>query len=475
MRNKAASALEESAQSSANASHAAARCFQDCPAMSRVVKKYMVKPVDHASTQYDAFYKKHINVMGIAVLSSNQVSDCGLKKAAWMVHGILSHIKRWPEIVAEMKAVDSRVAIMGKNEVTTEIPEHSDLTPASQWDSYRGLGATKWRPASSAGEENVMCAADDPYKGESILLHEFIHGIGRTGAKFLKWGDQAQEWDDYLGDKYKTAKAAGLWRDTYAMTNKIEFFAEISQSFFDGNQLPHNKEGCCTTDPNDSNCNDGIHNCVNTRAKLQGYDSASFAFLNDFWKAPEAWTPGGNDDTCACPWQRTTSNGDSSLTENYVELDENGDAVGGTEKPAADEADENGCTSCCSQGGCSAADCRSWASSGECTRNSGYMASQCAEFCEAEEEEEEPMEEQRYEHLDGYMAFNAQHNLVENVPTAPMTVEAAKAWCTSDSRCRGFTHWGSPNGEKTMHFKGQGGVSVWGPNSGWSSYKKAGR
>jgi hypothetical protein len=71
-----------------------------------------------------------------------------------------------------------RVAIMAPTELTTDIPEHSDLTPKDYWDRRaRGLGATKIRPATSCGEENLLCYPGDPYFGESILIHEFAHTI----------------------------------------------------------------------------------------------------------------------------------------------------------------------------------------------------------------------------------------------------------------------------------------------------------
>ncbi len=53
-----------------------------------------------------------------------------------------------------------RFALMGVNEVTTHIPEHTSL--GSWWnDRARGLGATVDRPVSTAGEENALCYRSD--------------------------------------------------------------------------------------------------------------------------------------------------------------------------------------------------------------------------------------------------------------------------------------------------------------------------
>lgn len=53
-----------------------------------------------------------------------------------------------------------RFALMGVNEVTTHIPEHTSL--GAWWnDRARGLGATTDRPVSTAGEENALCLSND--------------------------------------------------------------------------------------------------------------------------------------------------------------------------------------------------------------------------------------------------------------------------------------------------------------------------
>ncbi len=66
---------------------------------------------------------------------------------------------------------------------------------------------------------------------------------------------------------YSNARRRGLWRSTYAMNTIQEYFAEGVQSFFDVNAY--------SARPN------GIHNHVNTRAKLRGYDPTLFRLLKE--------------------------------------------------------------------------------------------------------------------------------------------------------------------------------------------------
>jgi len=61
--------------------------------------------------------------------------------------------------------------------------------------------------------------------------------------------------------------AASLWQDTYAATNEEEYWAEGVQSYFDVN---------LASDPPD-----GIHNHVDTRAKLAAYDPALYALVDE--------------------------------------------------------------------------------------------------------------------------------------------------------------------------------------------------
>lgn len=105
-----------------------------------------------------------------------------LQEAAYLVDHML---KGREDIRIALIDSKTRFAIMAPDAFTTEIPEHSDLTPKVFWDRRaRGLGATSRRPAVSCGEENLLCLRGDPYHEENILVHEFPrrsrHGTGST-------------------------------------------------------------------------------------------------------------------------------------------------------------------------------------------------------------------------------------------------------------------------------------------------------
>ncbi|MFK7737315.1 MAG: hypothetical protein AB8B50_14875 [Pirellulaceae bacterium] len=198
----------------------------------------------------DPFYEKALVINGFPILASRKVSDAAIYEAANTVRAML--VNR-PDILATLSRNRIRLAIMAVDERTTDLPEHSDLTPAKHWDRRaRGLGATRIRPAVSCAEENLLNLSGDPYATESILVHEFAHAI-----HLMAVNDIDKNFDQRLESAYRDAIKEGLWKGLYAADNSREYFAEAVQSWFDTNRE-----------------NDSIHNHVDTREELLEYDPA---------------------------------------------------------------------------------------------------------------------------------------------------------------------------------------------------------
>lgn len=196
----------------------------------------------------DPFYQKMIELHGLPIVGSENVSDEALREAAWIVDRMIGHR---PEVLQKMADNQTRLAVMAYNEYTTDVPEHRHLTPRVYWDRRaRGLGATRRAPAVSCAEENLLCFPGDPYSTENILIHEFAHAIHSMGL-----GSLDETFDERLKKAYDRAQSLGLWKDTYAITNPAEYWAEAVQSWFDDNRDE-----------------DELHNFVNTRQELREYD-----------------------------------------------------------------------------------------------------------------------------------------------------------------------------------------------------------
>ena len=144
--------------------------------------------------------------------------DDALKRACYVTRFLFadhSGIREW------YYKFSGRIAVMGVNETTTMIPEHSYLDP--KWDTRaRGLGATEGTPICTGAEENVLCYSKDRYGNEDILLHEMCHGVHWLGARYAIAG-----WNDRLIEAHKHANSTGLWSNTYAIKTFREYFVSI--------------------------------------------------------------------------------------------------------------------------------------------------------------------------------------------------------------------------------------------------------
>ncbi|RKU16008.1 hypothetical protein C6503_13065 [Candidatus Poribacteria bacterium] len=207
----------------------------------------------------DPFYVQWIDVEGLPVVASSKVNPYALKEAAWLIRQMIGHRQ---DVLQALAKNNVRFAVMAHNELTTQIPEHSDLQPDYYWDRRaRGLGPTPARPAVSCGEENLLNYEGDPYSTSNILVHEFAHAIHRMGLNTVD-----PSFDNRLKVLYDAAVEKGLWKDTYAITNRAEYWAEGTQSWFYTNRA-----------------NDDQHNHVDTRDKLKAYDPALAALLTEVY------------------------------------------------------------------------------------------------------------------------------------------------------------------------------------------------
>jgi len=217
------------------------------------------------SLSLDAFYTKYVDVNGIPLISSWRVPDSAFTAAHATLYAMTSMLPK--AVLDSMVGRGTRVAIMGRYEGTTDIPEHRYLASDTtlNWDlRARGLGGDLELPLTSCAEENVLGYQIDKYHAEDILIHEFAHSIHLVGLMLA-----VPDFDTRLKACYEQAKASGILDGTYRATDKEEYMAEAVQDWFNVNaEMPRA---------------DGKHNWVNTREELEAYDPDLYALLAEYF------------------------------------------------------------------------------------------------------------------------------------------------------------------------------------------------
>ena len=191
-----------------------------------------------------AFYKKHLDASGLSIAAGAAVADEALERTYHIVTHMLAGR---PDILAAMQKHGTRLIIIGKDQVYTDMPEYRNHpNPVFQNERVRGTGGLD---VTSFGEENLLNLPIDRYDDESIAVHEFCHTIDAA----LRTIDLT--WKARLAETFKKAKSKGLWKDAYTGSNQAEYWAEIAQSYLDCNRV-----------------NNWNHNSVGTREQLKLYD-----------------------------------------------------------------------------------------------------------------------------------------------------------------------------------------------------------
>lgn len=222
---------------------------------------------------YEPFYQKERTLdCGIKVLGTGKVRDEAMDKAKEMLEIILKN-----EAVAKrMGDAGCMLGIYGEGEIAYDIPEHR-FEYDEQYLYVEGFGGTQ---LASIRDANVLRLRTENYStsypDESILTHEFAHTIYNFG---LSESQQAE----FL-DIFNRSRAAGRWENSYAGSNKDEFFATLSAMWF--NAMDDTWDGKW----------DGVRGPINTREELRAYDKEAYDFMSKIYVSdqylPSPWENG---------------------------------------------------------------------------------------------------------------------------------------------------------------------------------------
>ncbi|MCY3732758.1 MAG: hypothetical protein OXG42_00610 [Chloroflexi bacterium] len=177
-------------------------------------------PPDHV--RWYASFDKYLDADGIAVIATDNVADEALFRAAAIFEDML--VNR-PDIRDTLVRRRVHIAIVGRSEQTFDLApyrQYRDRIELRPWGEGgpRGLGPNDFTP-TLIPEENLLCLADDAYRGHDVTVHEFAHAIDYA----LGHGPQAGSFQAALGSAYRSLVKTERWKGSYAARNVREFWA----------------------------------------------------------------------------------------------------------------------------------------------------------------------------------------------------------------------------------------------------------
>ncbi len=204
------------------------------------------------------FFSKLLDYDGIPIKAHKDVADEALFEAK---NRLWTMLHRIPTVHANLKTAGAELHIIGRNQVTSDLPEHQHLK-GKPFDGQltvdertRGLGGL----LTSCGEENLLRLPRDRYRGRDICTHEFAHSVFQYGVPESVRLPFRQQRERSL--------AKGLWQGAYAGTNDHEYFAELAMWYFG----THGDLGMKGTKP------------APGREGLKAYDREAFELLDRFY------------------------------------------------------------------------------------------------------------------------------------------------------------------------------------------------
>jgi alpha-glucosidase len=204
------------------------------------------------------FYAKRLDYEGIPIKAPSVVADQALLNARERLSRMLKNL---PEVAGNLKQAGAELHIIGKDQVTSDLPEHRHLKgkpfdgKLTVDERTRGLGGL----LTSCGEENLLQLPNDRYRGRDICLHEFAHHVQQQGVN--------REVRAAIREQFRASLARGLWKGAYAASNEGEYFAELTMWYF-GTHGDLHMEGAKPE---------------NGPEGLKKYDPEGYALLDDFY------------------------------------------------------------------------------------------------------------------------------------------------------------------------------------------------
>ena len=197
--------------------------------------------------ELDPLYQQWIDVEGLPIVASEEVNPYALKEAAWLIWQMIGHR---PDVLQALVQNRIHFTTVTHNELPALMPKYSDNSP--NFLSYKIRG---FEDSGLSGHPSVRSSEEQLLRSAGVVIHRFAHKIHLFGLNTI-----TPAFDNRLKIAYDAAMEKGLWQGTYASSDRREYWAEGTQTWF------HPKGG-----------NSSFNG--NTRGALKAYDPGLAALL----------------------------------------------------------------------------------------------------------------------------------------------------------------------------------------------------
>jgi len=243
-------------------------------------------PLANTTALYPVAYKPYydktvVSQAGVPVRGSEFVLERTVQQAVDMVDVILSAM---PESVLSNMRSRSSFVVFGPGEHSYNIPEHRSIFLTDNWNRAEGYGGnTSATSAANVERHHNIPAAQRPYesgyasgyRNESILAHEFGHGV-HSGMPTAMRNELQAIFNSARETPENPANPTGSkkWDNSYAGSNASEYMATVTATWFDAMNETANWGG--------------TYGPLNYREELRRYDTPFYNFLTRIY--PETRT-----------------------------------------------------------------------------------------------------------------------------------------------------------------------------------------
>lgn len=210
-----------------------------------------------SEVELSSYYTKFTNCTGIPVIGNSEVPEEAFDVANQTIDFLLQGLNEVRDNLIERGEYYILVPPGGN---PRDVPEFANapgqVNSGIYWDDPR-CGAS-----SAAG---LLCMVEDNPDGHAnVFVHEMGHMISISGLAEVESGFD-QEWTQ----AYNNAVSSGLWDNTYAQTNKQEYFSVCLQTYYEvGYPFVTEING------------DGNWNSIVTRSQFAQYDPTMYAIID---------------------------------------------------------------------------------------------------------------------------------------------------------------------------------------------------